>query len=136
MNGFGKNIVLWLSVAVVLLFLFNILQNSSSTGAKGGKGLSYSQFMADAQSGEIANVMIKGQELFGVYSSSGERFKVMVPPNENVVERLKDTAVEISADKEDPEEMSFASIIVSLLPAILIIGVWLFFMRQITHKGY
>tara|TARA_A200000113_G_C8859417_1_gene352831 strand:+ start:156 stop:2054 length:1899 start_codon:yes stop_codon:yes gene_type:complete len=134
-NGFGKNIVLWLSVAVVLLFLFNILQNSSSTGAKGGKGLSYSQFMADAQSGEIANVMIKGQELFGVYSSSGERFKVMVPPNENVVERLKDTAVEISADKEDPEEMSFASIIVSLLPAILIIGVWLFFMRQMQGKG-
>ncbi len=98
-------------------------------------GLSYSQFIAEAQSGSVSDVTIKGQELYGVYASSGNRFKVMVPPNENVFDRLQGTAVEISADKENPEEVSFLSILVSLLPAILIIGVWIFFMRQMQGKG-
>ena len=136
MNGFGKNLVFWLAIAFVLIFLFNIVQSSQQQGAGGsGQGLSYSEFMAAAQAGSISNVTIKGQELYGVYASSGERFKVMVPPNENVVDRLQGTAVEISADKETPDDVSLMSILISLLPAILIIGVWIFFMRQMQGKG-
>jgi cell division protease FtsH len=129
-NGFGKNIVFWLSIAVVLLFLFNIVQSAQQQNTAAGSGLSYSQFMADAQSGRISNVTIQGQELSGVYAADGQKFTVMVPPNENVVDRLQGSAVEIAAEKETAGEMSFASILVSLLPAILIIGVWIFFMRQ------
>ncbi|MBX2834827.1 MAG: ATP-dependent zinc metalloprotease FtsH [Micavibrio sp.] len=129
MNGFGKNIIFWLAAAFVLIFVFNVVSNTNrNTSAK--SGLSYSEFMSDAQAGKISNVVIKGPDMYGVYASNGERFHVRVPPNENVVDRLQGTAVEISADKEDPEEVSFLSIIVSLLPAILIIGVWIFFMRQ------
>lgn len=134
MNGFGKNLVFWLAVALVLLFMFNIMQGANTQNAA-TNGLSYSQFIAEAQSGSVSDVTIKGQELYGVYASSGNRFKVMVPPNENVFDRLQGTAVEISADKENPEEVSFLSILVSLLPAILIIGVWIFFMRQMQGKG-
>ena len=134
MNGFGKNLVFWLAVALVLLFMFNIMQGANTQNAA-TNGLSYSQFIAEAQSGSVSDVTIKGQELYGVYASSGNRFKVMVPPNENVFDRLQGTAVEISADKENPEEVSFLSILVSLLPAILIIGGWIFFMRQMQGKG-
>ncbi|HOO82316.1 MAG TPA: ATP-dependent zinc metalloprotease FtsH, partial [Alphaproteobacteria bacterium] len=66
----------------------------------------------------------------GVFASSGEEFKVMVPPNENVVDRLQGSAVQIAADKEDPEQISLMSILISLLPAFLIIGVWIMFMKQ------
>src|SRR5690606_15458030 len=63
-------------------------------------------------------------------AASGEPFKTMVPLNENVVERLQDTGVQIKAEEEDPEQISFLSILISLLPAILIIGVWILVMRQ------
>ena len=130
MNGFGRNLMFWLAIGLVMLFLFNVLQGAKQGTMNEANGTSYSEFMADAQAGRISNVTIKGQELEGIYAASGESFKVMVPPNENVVDRLNGTAVQISADKEDPEQISFMSILVSLLPAFLIIGVWIMFMRQ------
>jgi cell division protease FtsH len=130
MNGFGRNLVFWLAIALVMIFLFNVLQSSQQHDATGRQGMSYSEFMDAARSGSISNVTIKGQEVHGVFAANGEKFKVMVPPNENVVDRLAGTAVQIAADKEDPEQMSFTSILVSLLPAFLIIGVWILFMRQ------
>ncbi|MEZ5814169.1 MAG: ATP-dependent zinc metalloprotease FtsH [Alphaproteobacteria bacterium] len=130
MNGFGRNLIFWLAIGLTLLFLFNVFQGVQHGGAGQSGVISYSEFMADAQAGRVSNVTIKGAELYGVYASSGENFKVMVPPNENVVDRLEGTSVQIAADKEDPQQMSLASIFVSLLPAFLIVGVWIFFMRQ------
>ncbi len=130
MNGFGRNLVFWLAIALVMIFLFNVVQGNQQKDMSAGQGMSYSEFMDAAKSGSISNVTIKGQSVYGVFAASGEKFKVMVPPNENVVDRLAGTAVQISADKEDPEQVSFMSILVSLLPAFLIIGVWILFMRQ------
>ncbi|MCB1651788.1 MAG: ATP-dependent zinc metalloprotease FtsH [Alphaproteobacteria bacterium] len=130
MNGFGKNLVFWLAIGVLLLFLFNVLQGSNNSGGAGHGGLTYSEFIEQAKDGRVSNIVIKGQDVYGAYAASGEKFKVMVPPNENVVERLEGTAVQIAADKEDPQDMSLMSILVSLLPAFLIIGVWILFMRQ------
>ena len=128
MNGFGRNLIFWLAIGLVILFLFNVMQ-AAQNGTETGN-VSYSEFMADAQQGRVSNVTIKGEELIGTYASGGEQFKVVVPPNENVVDRLQNTAVQIAAESEGPEELSFMSILVSLLPAFLIIGVWIMFMRQ------
>ena len=130
MNGFGRNLVFWLAIALVMLFLFNVLQANQAQNGASGEGITYSEFVAAARSGQVSDVTIKGQEAYGVFSASGEKFKVMVPPNENIVDRLDGTPVEIAADKEDPEQISLMSIIISLLPAFLIIGVWILFMRQ------
>lgn len=130
MNNFGRNLIFWLSVGILLVFAFNVLENKRA-GAPGAiKDVAYSDFMADAKAGRIANVTIKGQDLDGNYTSNGEPFRTMVPPEENVVERLEGTGVQIKADKIAPEEFSLFGIFISLLPAILIIGVWIFFMRQ------
>ncbi len=134
-NGLGKNILFWLAVAVLLIFTFNVIQGKQAYLPQAGGRLSYSDFMAQARSGEISNVVIKGEELSGVYAASGKPFRVMVPPNENIVDRLQGSAVQITAEEIDPEQISFLSILVSLLPAFLIIGVWLFFMRQMQGKG-
>ncbi len=130
MNGMARNLIFWLAIAFVLFFLLNVMQGAQNAGVTGGDELSYSEFMAGARDGRIRDVTIKGNEVFGTFTSSGEAFKVVVPPNENVVDRLTDTGVEIKARPVDPEQLTFGSILVSLLPAILIVGVWIFFMRQ------
>ncbi len=129
-NAFGKNLIFWLAIALVLIFLFNVFQGSQPKTAAGTQNIAYSDFMADAKNGRISNVTIQGQTLLGNYANSGEVFTTMVPPNENVVERLQGTGVQITAEEEAPEQLSFLSILVSLLPAFLIIGVWILFMRQ------
>jgi len=88
---------------------------------------------ADNAAGHIileSNVTIKGNELNGNYASGGEEFSVLIPPNENVVDRLAETSVQISAKNIDPNQISIMGVLVSLLPVLLLVGVWIFFMRQ------
>ena len=134
-NGFGKNLMFWLGIALMLLFVFNILQTAQNQSLKNGQDLAYSEFLNQAKAGQISNVVIKGDDLSGNFANSGESFKTRVPPNENVVDRLQGTGVQIMAKEVDPEKVSFMSIVLSLLPAFLIIGVWIFFMRQMQGKG-
>jgi cell division protease FtsH len=135
-NNFGRNLVFWLAIALVLIFLFNVFQGGAQQKALSSANvLSYSEFMQEAQGGRISNVTIKGEEVLGKFAASGENFRVLVPPNENVVDRLQGTAVQISAEHVDPEQISLMSILISLLPAFLIIGVWILFMRQMQGKG-
>ncbi len=130
MNTFGKNMVFWLAVGLFLMFLFNVFQGSQQGTVTSRDEIAYSDFMAEAKAGRISDVVIQGEEVKGHYASSGEQFKTQVPPNENVVERLTGTGVKIAAEEVAPEQLSFLSILVSLLPAFLIIGVWILFMRQ------
>ena len=130
MNNFGKNMMFWLAIGLALVFMFNMFEAGQKGAANQSKPLPYSEFMDAAKAGRISNVTIKGPDLTGNYASSGEPFRTMVPPNENVVERLQGTGVQITAEEQDPEQISFLSILISLLPAVLIIGVWILFMRQ------
>ena len=91
MNGLGRNLIFWLAVAHVLIFLLNVLQGQQNAGVSGGEEMSYSEFMAGAQDGRVRDVVIKGNEVQGTLSSSGESFSVVVPPNENVVDLLTGT---------------------------------------------
>lgn len=135
MHTFGKNLLFWLGIALLLVFLFNVFQGSQPRSTAQGSKLGYSEFMAEAKTGRISDVVIKGDIVEGHYANGGDAFRVQVPPNENVVDRLADTGVQISAEKQDPEKISMMSILISLLPAILIIGVWIFFMRQMQGRG-
>ncbi len=135
MNAFGKNLVFWLAIALFMVFLFQVFQDANTVSSMRTERIAYSDFMTQARDGRISNVTIKGDEVIGNFASSGEQFKVLIPPNENVVDRLTDTAVQIEAEAPDPERISLLSIFISLLPALLIVGVWLFFMRQMQGKG-
>ena len=135
MNGMGRNLVFWLAIGLLLVFLFNIFQGAQSQRAASGSTISYSDFMAEAKNGQISNVTIQGEELIGNYSGSGERFKVMVPPNENVVDRLQDTSVQITAEEASEDGLTLGAILFNLLPVILLIGFWFFMLRQMNGKG-
>jgi cell division protease FtsH len=135
-NGFGRNLMFWLAIGFAMVFLFNIFQGAQNPNAQGKvDALAYSDFMAEAKAGRISDVTIKGQEITGHFGSGGESFKTRFPVGENVVERLDGTGVKISAQQEDPEKISALGILVSWFPMLLLIGVWIFFMRQMQGKG-
>jgi cell division protease FtsH len=136
-NGFGRNLMFWLAIGFLMVFLFNVFQTSQGPGGQPGKAetIPYSDFMADAKGGRISDVTIKGQELTGHYTSGGEGFRARIPANENVVDRLSGTGVRITAEAEDPEKISALGILISWFPMLLLIGVWIFFMRQMQGKG-
>lgn len=123
----------WLAIGLMLAFLFQVFQGAqmqhSATNTK-----AYTDFLAEAKSGGISNITVKGQQVNGNYTS-GEEFSTMIPIGENVVESLNGTAVQITAEEEDPEKISALSILLSWFPMLLLIGVWIFFMRQMQGKG-
>lgn len=133
MNAFGKNLFFWIAIGLTLAFLFNIFQEAGNASA--GPKVAYSDFITEAQQGRVQEITIKGQEITGEYSGSGEEFNVLIPVGENVVERLEGTAVRITAEERDPEKISPIGLLLSWFPMLLLIGVWIFFMKQMQGKG-
>ena len=130
MQGMSRNFMFWVAIFIVLAVLFNIFQNSQSGQTGKVETVAYSDFMTASKSGTVSDVTIKGQEVTGHYASSGGMFRTMVPNGENIVERLSGTGVRIKAEKEDGEQVSLVGILLSWFPMLLLIGVWIFFMRQ------
>lgn len=130
MNDMLKNVVLWVVVAVVLMSMFNNLGNRRSMDA----GMSYSQFIQSVKDGQIKQVMIDGLQLRGV-TANGEKFSTYAPPNDpHMVDDLIENHVDIKVDP--PESESFLmQIFISWFPMLLLIGVWVFFMRQMQGGG-
>ncbi len=135
MQGMNRNLLFWLAIGLTLAFLFNVFQNSKGAQTSKSEALAYSDFMASAKTGAISDVTIQGQELTGHYSSGGARFHALVPNGENIVDRLEGTGVRIKAEAVEGEKFSLVSVLLSWFPMLLLIGVWIFFMRQMQGKG-
>ncbi len=134
MNGFGRNIVFWLAVILTLAFLFNIFQGAKMKDSGTTEIIAYSDFMNNAKAGKITDILIQGRDVKGHFTS-GEKFKTLIPEGENVVERLDGTGVRIQAEHVAPEQIDAFSVLLSWFPMLLLIGVWIFFMRQMHGKG-
>ncbi len=124
MNDLAKNIILWVIIAVVLMSVFNNF--GPRTAAP--QALPYSQFISEIHSGRVQRVIIDGRSIQGVYSS-GEKFNTYSPGDDGLVGDLLKNNVEI--DARPPEQQSLLTqIFISWFPMLLLIGVWVFFMRQ------
>lgn len=135
MQGMNRNLLFWLAIGLTLAFLFNVFQNSKGAQSQKTDTLAYSDFMSSAKAGSIADVTIQGQELTGHYANGGNQFKTLVPNGENIVSRLEGTGVRIKAEAEEGERFSLLGVLLSWFPMLLLIGVWIFFMRQMQGKG-
>ena len=94
---------------------------------------SYTQFVRDAQNGEVSEVTLQGDILTGRRDDTGEQFKIVIPENENVVDRLQGTGVDINTlEKERP---GLGSAFASMLPFILILGVFYYFIFRRMSGG-
>ncbi len=122
-----KNLMMWGIIVLLVLGLFNLFQNPDRVTAS--KDLPFSTFISEVDKGNITSVDIKGSQIEGTFSN-GARFKTYSPNYPNLVERLTDKGVAISAGPSQDKMPSFLGILLSWFPMLLLIGVWIFFMRQ------
>jgi cell division protease FtsH len=129
LNPFYKNLALWLVITLMMVMLYNLFskQHLSETN------LSYTEFLAMVDDKRISEVVIQGQELF-VTDVNRNRFKVFAPEDKDLIQILRDKGVVISA-KPPSENPWYMSVLVSWFPMIVLIGVWIFFMRQMQAGG-
>ncbi len=135
MNKMNKNVVFWLAIGLGVFVLLNLAQEAQKKSIANDMELGYSQFMTEAASGNVSEVVIKGSEIHGVYAGDRGKFITKIPPAENVVDRLVNTSVQIKAEEPDPPEVSLFYILMNFAPILLLIGFWLFVMRQMNGKG-
>ena len=122
-----KNLMMWGIIVLLVLGLFNLFQNPNRTTAI--KDLPFSTFITEVEKGNITSVDIKGNQIEGNFSN-GAKFKTYSPNYPNLVERLTEKGVAISAGPSEDKMPSFLGILLSWFPMLLLIGVWIFFMRQ------
>jgi cell division protease FtsH len=131
MNQNFRNFALWIVILLLLVALFNLFQNPSTQS--GAADVSYSQFRTDTIEGRVQNVTISGQEITGTYTD-GSRFHTIAPEGTDYVSLLEDKGVSIQA-RTNGDDMSFLSVLISWFPMLLLIAVWIFFMRQMQGAG-
>ncbi|HEX3497759.1 MAG TPA: ATP-dependent zinc metalloprotease FtsH [Stellaceae bacterium] len=132
MNNFGKNLALWIIIGLLLVALFNLFQTSSTRGPQAS--LPFSDFISDVNRGQVADVTIQGHNIGGHFTD-GRAFSTYAPDDPNLVSRLTDKQVRITAAPIEDNVPSLFSILVSWFPMLLLIGVWVFFMRQMQGGG-
>ena len=130
MNEMVKNIIMWVVIAGVLMSVFS---NFGGSDRKSANAVSYSQFISSVNAGQVSKVSIDGPSIVGT-KTSGERFNTRSPGDIHLVDDLLKNGVEIVA--KEPEQQSFLmSLLISWFPMLLLIGVWIFFMRQMQGGG-
>ncbi len=122
-----RNIVLWFFIALIVFGLFNLFSNTS--GDKNTVDLTYSQFLDEVEAGSIKDVIIRGNNINGAFED-GRSFKTYAANDPTLVDRLNDRGVNISAAPLDDGYPSLLGVLISWFPMLLLIGVWIFFMRQ------
>jgi cell division protease FtsH len=123
-NDMLKNIILWVVIAVVLMSVFNNFGSRKSVDST----MSYSQFISAVNEGQVKQVTIDGQMIRGMLGT-GEKFTTYSPGDDHLVDDLLKNHVEIKA--QPPESQSLLmQIFISWFPMLLLIAVWIFFMRQ------
>ena len=130
MPNLTKNILLWLLVAVVLMSMF---RSFTGPAGQGREEIDYSTFLSMVTSGEVASVEITGNNIKGS-TAAGQRFTTLSPNDPKLIDDLYTNGVKITATQ--PEDRSLLmSLLISSFPILLLIGVWIFFMRQMQGGG-
>jgi cell division protease FtsH len=129
LNQFYKNISLWLVIVLMMVMLYNIFNQQQA----GQPDIGYSEFLSLVEDGQIQSVMIQGRDLY-ITDASGARYRSFAPDDGDLIQMLRANGVAIKA-KPPAESSWFMSLVVSWLPMIVLIGVWIFFMRQMQGGG-
>ncbi len=129
MNPFNKNIALWIIIVLMMIMLFQIFNQQHQTETEIG----YSAFLSMVESEKISKVVIQGDSLL-VNDLGGIRYHVYAPQDSELISILRNKGVSFEA-KPEQQTPWFISILVSWFPMVLLIGVWIFFMRQMQSGG-
>jgi cell division protease FtsH len=129
LNPFYKNLALWLVITLMMIMLYNLFNQQHLAE----QTISYSEFLSMVEGERVAEVVIQGQELY-ITDTNRERFKIYAPQDPDLITTLRERGVVIAA-KPPAESPWYMNILVSWFPMIVLIGVWIFFMRQMQSGG-
>ena len=130
MNPFNKNLALWIIIVLMMIMLYNIFSQQQQ---QSDTELGYSEFLSMVESDKISKVIIQGDNLIAT-DPAGEQYRVYAPQDNDMISILRSKGVAIEA-KPEQQTPWFISILVSWFPMVLLIGVWIFFMRQMQSGG-
>jgi len=131
-NQFYKNLALWLVISLMMILLFNMFNKPRPTADK----INFSDFIAQVDAGKVTSVTIQGNDITGKFEGKdGKEFRTYKPYSDaDLTEKLLDKKVTIIAKPEE-EKFSWFSIFISWFPLLLLVGIWIFFMRQMQVGG-
>lgn len=132
MNNLGRNIALWVVVALFLVVLFNVFQPSSTSDSATQEG--YSSFLDQVNKGQVQGVTIAGHDVT-ITTKDGKTFETYTPDDPNLVGKLVAANVNVTAKPVGDTMNPFLKVLISWAPMLLLIGVWIFFMRQMQSGG-
>jgi cell division protease FtsH len=128
LKPFYKNLALWLVISLIMIMVFNVFNNPKTSQ----HDIIFSDFIELVNSGQIQEVTIQGHNISGHYGTN--TFKTYAPDDPNLIELLRSKGVKISAKPEETPPI-WQTLIISWFPMLLLIGVWIFFMRQMQGGG-
>ena len=123
-----KNLVIWAVIVFLTIGLYNMFKNPQSSISQ-KQNIIFSEFLSEVENGRVVQVEIQGNNIRGIMSN-GEKFTTYSPNDPNLIEKLSDKGVSISAAPLDEKMPSIFGILLSWFPMLLLIAVWIFFMRQ------
>ncbi|MCA9484332.1 MAG: ATP-dependent zinc metalloprotease FtsH, partial [Nitrospina sp.] len=130
MNQFYKNLALWLVIGIILITLFNIFNQTARTQPE----IMFSEFMNQVENGDVSEVVIQGDHISGKYSD-GKPFQTYAPSEDpNMISIMREKGVHILVTP--PEQTSwYMNVLISWFPMLLLLAIWIFFMRQMQSGG-
>tara|TARA_B100000575_G_scaffold74249_1_gene57847 strand:+ start:5337 stop:7238 length:1902 start_codon:yes stop_codon:yes gene_type:complete len=132
MKNISKNVILWIIIGLLLIVLFNLFQGTSSN--RNTSKIPFSDFIAATESGNVSEVNISGNNVTG-FLNDGRSFTTYSPNYPNLVDKLNESGVKITAEPSERSMHPLLSVLLSWFPMLLLIGVWIFFMRQMQSGG-
>ena len=127
-----RNLVVWIIIALLLLAVFNMLHGTGNRPT--ASAVSFTEFNREVVQGAVKKVSIQGNEIHGELST-GQSFVTYAPDDPNLVQRMLDHNVSINVQPTDDGMPTLMSIFINWVPFLLLIGVWIFFMRQMQSGG-
>ena len=123
-----KNLAMWAIIVLLTVGLYNMFKNPQGSFQQ-KNNIIFSEFLSEVENGRVVQVEIQGNNINGVFSN-GQNFSTYVPNDPNLIEKLSEKGVSISASPLDEKMPSLLGILLSWFPMLLLIAVWIFFMRQ------
>ena len=132
MNPNFRNFAIWVIVALLLVALFNLFQSPAQRTRT--NEISFTQFLSEVDKGSVKDVTISGNQIAGRFSDN-RTFQTYAPNDPSLVTRLNDKGVNITAKPSEEDVPSILGVLISWFPMLLLIAVWIFFMRQMQAGG-
>ncbi|MEA3361720.1 MAG: ATP-dependent zinc metalloprotease FtsH [Thermodesulfobacteriota bacterium] len=129
MSQFQKNLALWLVISLLMIMLFNMMTQKDTEQ----KQINYTEFLSSIDDGQISNITFQGNKVTGIFAD-GSKFQTYAPMDEELIPELKEKGIIIEAKPMDDQGFWF-TLLISWGPILLLIAVWIFFMRQMQGGG-